>query len=135
MPQFLLEFKMFVSSKNVCKNCDNFYKIHFGVIQIISTVVLECIVANGRRAGQVENDVVVLISVARHASLAERLPARHRMRDVHWDSIPLVHGHDIPPGQRVSSPPHNLSLTTLNTTHFYTNTQELIEPLVDNTYN
>lgn len=74
---------MFVSSKNVCKNCDNFYKIHFGVIQIISTVVLECIVANGRRAGQVENDVVVLISVARHASLAERLPARHRMRDVH----------------------------------------------------
>ena len=51
----------------------------------------------------------IVVSVPRYASLAERLPARHGMRDVHWDSVPLVHRHDISPGQRVSS------FTTRNT--------------------
>lgn len=43
-----------------------------------------------------------VFSVARHSSLAERLPAGHRMRDVHGDAGPVVHGHDLPSGQRVS---------------------------------
>lgn len=43
-----------------------------------------------------------VFSVARHSSLAERLPARHGLRDVHGDACPVVHRHDLPSGQRVS---------------------------------
>ena len=37
-----------------------------------------------------------------HAAVAERLLARHRLRDVHGDPLAHLHGHDLLTGIRVS---------------------------------
>ena len=43
------------------------------------------------------------VSEPGHGGLAERLPAGHRLRDVHWDPLPQLRRHDLRTGRRVST--------------------------------
>ena len=45
---------------------------------------------------------MLVFSVPRHSGLAERLPPRNGLWDVHWNFVPLFHWNDISTSQRVS---------------------------------
>lgn len=57
------------------------------------------------------------ISVSGYASVAERLSAGDRLRDVYGDPVPVIHRHDVSAGQRVS--PSQCHTDTHTQTHTF----------------